>query len=170
MESQEAVQWADTVCGALVPVVDRLKAPPGFDLTAPAATRDAYSSYLGAALAATDGAQQTITAAGPAPVDGGDQVAQKVRDQVTELRNDLSDAKDQVDRADPNDANALGRAAVGTAEPGRRDRQQRPGPGRPGREPAARRRLPVGPVLHAAARRAALAPDRVITGAGGPSR
>ncbi len=42
------------MCAALVPVVARLTAAPGFDLGAPEATRQAYLTYLDEGLAATD--------------------------------------------------------------------------------------------------------------------
>src|SRR5689334_4504168 len=60
------VDWTGTVCGALVPVLGHLTAPPRFDVNAPAATRQAYSAYLDAAIAETDRARAIIIAAGPA--------------------------------------------------------------------------------------------------------
>ncbi len=110
--SEQAVQWTDSVCAALVPVVDALDNPPAFDVTAPAATRDAYTGYLGRAQAAADGAVQGVTAAGAAPVEGGDQVAADVRANVTELRDDLAAAHTQLEQTDVNDPNAVGRAVV----------------------------------------------------------
>jgi hypothetical protein len=113
--AEQTVAWTNSVCGAVVPVAESLVNPPAFDVTAPAATRDGYLEYLGNARAATDTALQQVTAAGSAPVDGGEQVAKEVRDQLTELRDDLTDARNQIEQADPNDATAVGRFAVAAA-------------------------------------------------------
>jgi hypothetical protein len=110
--SEQTVQWTDSVCGALVPVAESLASPPGFDLTAPAATRDAYLAYLTQAQAATDQALDGIAAAGPAPVDDGEQVAEEVRSDVTELRDDLADARTQLEQAIADNPAAIGSAAV----------------------------------------------------------
>lgn len=110
--SEQTVQWTDSVCGALVPVTESLASPPEFDLTAPAATRDAYLTYLTQAQAATDQALENIAAAGPAPVDGGEQVTEEVRSDVTELRDDLADARSQLEQAGADDPAAIGRSVV----------------------------------------------------------
>jgi hypothetical protein len=110
--SEQAVQWTDSVCGALVPVTESLASPPGFDLTAPAASRDAYLAYLAQAQAATDQALENIAAAGPAPVDGGEQVTEEVRSDVTELRDDLADARTQLEQADADNPAAIGASVV----------------------------------------------------------
>jgi hypothetical protein len=105
--------WTDAVCAALVPVVARLTAAPGFDLGAPDATRQAYLTYLDEGLAATDRARTEIAAAGPAPVADGDVIAEQVRGHVADLRADLAEARDQVQRTDTGSAVAFGRALVG---------------------------------------------------------
>ncbi len=71
LPSEQTVAWTDTVCGALTPVTESLTDPPEFDLSAPAATREAYVSYLTEAQAAVDRALEGVSAAGPAPVDDG---------------------------------------------------------------------------------------------------
>jgi len=96
--------WTESVCAALVPVVARLTAAPGFDLGAPEATRQAYLTYLDEGLAVTDRARAELAAAGPAPVPGGD---------VADLRTDLAEARDQVQRTDTGSTVAFGRALVG---------------------------------------------------------
>jgi len=104
--------WTDAVCAALVPVVARLTAAPGFDLGAPEATRQAYLTYLDEGLAVTDRARTEIAAAGPAPVPDGDVIAEQVRGHVADLRADLAEARDQVQRTDTGSPVAIGRAAV----------------------------------------------------------
>ena len=101
------------MCAALVPVVARLTAAPGFDLGAPEATRQAYLTYLDEGLAATDRARAEVAAAGPAPVPDGDVIAEQVRGDLADLRTDLAEARDQVQRTDTGSTVAFGRALVG---------------------------------------------------------
>jgi hypothetical protein len=108
----EAVQWTDSVCGALVPVVESLGNPPEFDVTTPAANRDAFAAYLAQAQAAADRALEAVTQAGAAPVNGGAEIAEEVRSDITELRDDLADARSHIEQADANDPVAIGRAVV----------------------------------------------------------
>ena len=105
--------WTESVCAALVPVVARLTAAPGFDLGAPEATRQAYLTYLDEGLAVTDRARAELAAAGPAPVPDGDVIAEQVRGDVADLRTDLAEARDQVQLTDTGSAVAFGRALVG---------------------------------------------------------
>ena len=105
--------WTDAVCTALVPVVARLTAAPGLDLGAPDATRQAYLTYLDEGLGVTDRARTEIAAAGPAPVPDGDVIAEQVRGDVADLRADLAEARDQVQRTDTGSPVAIGRAVVG---------------------------------------------------------
>ena len=109
---EQTVAWTDSVCGALVPVAENLADLPEFDLSAPAATRQAYLTYLTDAQAAVDRALDGVSAAGAAPVDDGAQVAEEVRNELTELRDDLGDARTQLEQADPTDPSAIGRSAV----------------------------------------------------------
>jgi hypothetical protein len=109
---EQALAWTGSVCAALVPVVAQLTAAPAVRLDAPEATRQAYLAYLADGLAATDRARAALDAAGPAPVAGGDALAEQVRGDVADLRADLVEAQQQVQQADPNSAAALGRALV----------------------------------------------------------
>jgi hypothetical protein len=106
------IAWTDSVCGALVPVVDALQTPPPVNFADPAATREAYLSYIDGALQRAEQAVQEVEGAGPPPVEGGDELAQNVRDQVTDLREDLADARQQIESADPSDVAALGQAVA----------------------------------------------------------
>jgi hypothetical protein len=107
--------WTDSVCAALVPVVAGLTAAPGLDLGAPEATRQAYLTYLDESLAATDRARAELAAVGPAPVPDGDVITEQVRGDVADLRTDLADARDQVQRTDTGSAVGIGRALVGVS-------------------------------------------------------
>lgn len=55
---------------------------------------------------------QEVDRAGPAPVEGGNELAQDVRDQLTDLREDVADARAHVERTDPNDAATVGQAVA----------------------------------------------------------
>jgi hypothetical protein len=109
---EQALAWTGSVCAALVPVVARLTAAPPLDLSSPEVTRQAYLTYLADGLATTDRARDALVAAGPAPVANGDAIAEQVRGEVADLRAHLVDARDQVQRADPGSAVAVGRALV----------------------------------------------------------
>ncbi len=111
---ENAIAWTDSTCGALAPVVETLRNLPSVDLNDPAATRQAYLDRLGEAQQRAEQALQALETAGPPPVQGGEEVAQDVRDQVTELRDNLADARAGVEAADPGDVVAVGEAIAAT--------------------------------------------------------
>lgn len=114
--TDEAVAWTDSVCGALVPVVETVRNPPPVDLTNAAATRQAYLDYLGDAQQRGAQALQALDEAGPLPVEGGEELARDVRDQVTDLGDDLADARARVEAADPGDIAAIGEAVAAASQ------------------------------------------------------
>jgi len=105
-----AVAWTGSVCDAVAPVVTTLKTPPPVDQNAWPATRQAYLGYLDEAVGRTDNALQALAAAGPPPVENGQQLADQVRAQVDDLRTDLAEARADLAGADPNNPVALGPA------------------------------------------------------------
>jgi hypothetical protein len=107
------VTWTDSVCSALVPVVQAVTAPPSSDLSDPAAVKQAYLSYLDGALSKTANAEQQVNHAGAAPVQGGDELARGVQQQLGDLRQDLEQARAQIERADPGDPAGFGQAVAG---------------------------------------------------------
>lgn len=109
---EQTVQWTDSVCSALAPVVNKIGAPPEFDLSVPGATQQAYSSYLAEAQAEAKRALDSVSSAGSPPVEGGEQIANEVRSDIKDISDDLADAKTQIDQADPNNVTAIGRAVV----------------------------------------------------------
>ena len=109
---EQTVQWTDSVCSALAPVVNKIGAPPEFDLSVPGATQQAYSSYLAEAQAEAKRALDSVSSAGSPPVEGGEQIANEVRSDIKDISDDLADAKTQIDQADPNNVTAMGRAVV----------------------------------------------------------
>ncbi len=110
-----ALDWARSMCQALNPAFDRLGVPPQPDLGNPAATRQTYIDYLGNARNATQQAIDQISAIGAPPVDNGQQILDSMRNQLTQLREDLDDGLARLNRADPNDASAMGLALAAAA-------------------------------------------------------
>ncbi len=104
--------WTGGICEGLLPVVGTLRTPPQIDVTDPAAAQRTYSSYLGEAQAQADQALREVTAAGAPPLAGGEQLAQAVQQQVTDLRNDVTEARAQLDGADPGNPVAIGQAVA----------------------------------------------------------
>ena len=148
---EQALAWTESVCAALVPVVARLTAAPGFDLGAPEATRQAYLTYLDEGLATTDRARAALAAAGPAPVPDGDVIAEQVRGDVADLRADLAEARDQV-RAHRHGQRRRVRPRARRRDPrGRRAAQRRRGGRDDQPRPDARGRLRAVAVVRAAA-------------------
>ena len=109
---EEVVVWTGGVCQALIPVVETLRTPPQIDVTDPAAAQRVYSSYLGEAQAKADQALQEVTAAGAPPLAAGEQLGQAVQQQVADLRQDVTEARAQLDRADPGNPVAIGQAVA----------------------------------------------------------
>jgi len=108
------LQWVDSTCQALRPAFDQLGVPPQLDVNNLTATRQAYLTYLSNARNATQQTIERLTLVGIPPVANGRQILNQMRNQLTQLRNDLDDALAQLNRADPNDAGAVG-LAVGAA-------------------------------------------------------
>jgi hypothetical protein len=104
--------WTGHVCEALLPVVGTLRTPPSIDVTDPAAAQRAYSSYLQQAMDQAQQAQQQVDQLDAPPVDGGAQLADQVRDQVGDLREDVRQAQQQVADADPANPLSVGQAVA----------------------------------------------------------
>lgn len=107
-----AITWTGSVCSALAPVVQTLGAPPTSGFADPAAAKQAYLGYIDRALGAAEQAARQVDEAGAAPVPGGDELTQDVQSRLTDLRQDLMQAKAQVEGADPADPVAFGGAAA----------------------------------------------------------
>jgi hypothetical protein len=107
-EPQSAtLEWAKSMCQALGPAFDELDAPPQTDLNNVTATRQVYIDYLSSARNAAQQAIEQLSSVGVPPVDNGQQVLESMRNQLTDLRNDLDDALAQLNRANPDDAGSI---------------------------------------------------------------
>ena len=108
------LEWARSMCQSLDPAFDQLGAPPQLDLGNLAATRQAYIDYLTNARNATQQADEQLSSVGAPPVDNGAEVLNNMRNQLTQVREDLDRALTQLNQTDPNDAAAIG-LALGSA-------------------------------------------------------
>jgi hypothetical protein len=98
------------MCQAMRPAFSQLGTPPQPDVDNPAATRQAYVTYLNNAGNAT---QQTIDqfySIGAPPVPNGRQILNRIRNQLAQMRTTLTDAATHLGAADPNDSIAIGQA------------------------------------------------------------
>ncbi len=110
-----ALTWASSMCQALHPAFSQLAAPPQPDLDNPAATRQAFITYLNNVGTATQQTIDRLSSIGAPPVDNGQQVLDQIRNQLIQLRTNLTEAATQLQAANPNDSTAIGQAfgAVG---------------------------------------------------------
>jgi hypothetical protein len=104
----DPVAWVDQVCGALLPFVRTAAAPPELEKAPDApALISAISDYLEQSRGAADSAINGIAAAGPSPVDGGDDVVAALSDTLQSFRTSFEDAQSRVESVDPNDPQSL---------------------------------------------------------------
>lgn len=85
--------WLDQVCTALLPAVRTGSPVPPIDPADPVGTRDRWVAYLSGRAQALTRAADGINAAGPAPLEGGQQVTEPV---VALLRDRAQAATDSV--------------------------------------------------------------------------
>lgn len=105
-----ALAWASSMCQALRPVFGELGGFPHTDLRDPVATRQAYLTYLGNTVNAVQEAVTRVDAVGAPPVANGQQIQERIHNQLIRLRDNLNDALARLDQAQPDDAAAMGRA------------------------------------------------------------
>jgi len=102
--------WAKSMCQALGFTFLQLGSPPEPDFTNPAATRQAFGTYLSNAANATQQAIDLLSSVGAPPVDNGQRILDQMRTQLTQLRGNLNEMATQLNRASPNDMGAIGQA------------------------------------------------------------
>ncbi|HLU59475.1 MAG TPA: hypothetical protein VKZ81_28780 [Pseudonocardia sp.] len=114
---QVAVAWVDQICGSLLPYVKAAISPPKPAAAPDAATlvrelRDWLSESERSAGSAIDG----MEAAGPAPVDGGDEVVRKLRSSLETMQASFRDARTRIERVDITDRQQLQREVPAAVE------------------------------------------------------
>lgn len=101
--SADPVAWVNKVCGSLLPFVEASSTRPTVDRSDPQAALKGASTFLGGVETSLDTALTRLKDAGPAPVDGGDEVVTALTDALTPIRTSVHNAKTTVDAADPAD-------------------------------------------------------------------
>lgn len=103
----DPVAWMGKICTALLPAVKAQGTTPKLDPANPRDSIAAFSSYLGQATTAADGALNGIAAAGPSPIQGGDQAVSALSSTLTAFRDAASEAKTKIDAIDPSNTRRL---------------------------------------------------------------
>jgi hypothetical protein len=104
----DGVAWMDKICGAMLPAVQiRADAPTLGDSGDPASRLSGLSQYLDKASTAADGAINGMAAAGPSPIEGGDQAVTALTTTLTSFRDSARNAKTKIDAIDTSDPQAL---------------------------------------------------------------
>lgn len=111
--TSDPVVWADRVCASLQPLAALKDESPHFDANNPAATRDSMAQYFADAADRSGQSLKGLSLAGPSPIAGGDDVANKLRAALQRRQAAYGDARDKVERINPNDP-----VGIGTQLPG----------------------------------------------------
>ncbi|GAA4763927.1 hypothetical protein [Actinomycetospora chibensis] len=102
-----AEQWLDKVCTALLPATRTDTPAPPVDPADPVATRAQWVDFLDQRARALTAAADGINAAGPAPVEGGQQVTEPVVSLLRARAADASAAVETLRSVPSNAANTL---------------------------------------------------------------
>jgi hypothetical protein len=106
--TDDPVAWADQVCGATLGFLDSVSQPPDVAGSGdPAAALQGFGEYFGTIGQAAGATADAVRAAGPAPVDNGEQIANQLVSNLETLESTLGDLQTQIENADPNDPEAL---------------------------------------------------------------
>jgi hypothetical protein len=104
----DGVAWMDKICGAMLPAVQvRATAPTLGGNGDPQSRLAGLSQYLDKASTAVDGAITGMAAAGPSPIEGGDQAVTALTTTLTSFRDSAREAKTKIDAVDTSDPQAL---------------------------------------------------------------
>jgi hypothetical protein len=99
----DAVDWANGFCGALVDLSEATGAPPAVDLNDPAVAKPALVEWLGNATVALEKAETDLRALGDAPDEVGEQAVSSMTEAFGEMRQAMTDAKAIAETADATD-------------------------------------------------------------------
>ncbi|MBC6447017.1 hypothetical protein [Actinokineospora xionganensis] len=111
----DAVAWADKVCSAVAPEVEKFKDTPTGDPTNLQATKDGFVTYLDGMAQALDRMISGIRDAGSPPVTDGDAAAKAVENSLETAKGTVTLAKDNLAKVDASNPQAFqaGMAQVG---------------------------------------------------------
>ncbi len=108
-----ASAWARSMCQALQPAFSQLERPPQPDVDNPAAAQQAVVTYLNNAGDATQQTIDRFSSIGAPPVANGQQLLDRIRNQLVQMRTNFTDAATQLGAANPKDSPAIGQAFGG---------------------------------------------------------
>ncbi|SDJ52270.1 hypothetical protein SAMN05192558_109167 [Actinokineospora alba] len=111
----DAVAWADKVCAAVGPEVEKFKDTPKGDPNNLQATKDGFVTYLDGMAQALDRMISGIKDAGAPPVTDGDAAAKAVENSLATAKDTVTKAKDNLAKVDASNPQAFqaGMAQVG---------------------------------------------------------
>jgi hypothetical protein len=102
--TDDPVAWVDQVCGALLPFIETASTePPLSNSSDPEQLVKGLSTYLGKASDAAGSAIDGMKAAGPSPIDQGDELVSGLTEALTTFKNTFGDVKTDIDKIDTSD-------------------------------------------------------------------
>ena len=102
--------WAKSLCQSLGFAFLQLGEPPQPNFADPAATRQAFGTYLSNAANSTQQAIDLLSSVGAPPVADGQRILDHMRTRLTELRGNLNNMAMQLKAAHADDAGAIAQA------------------------------------------------------------
>jgi hypothetical protein len=104
----DPVAWVDQVCGSMLPFIrTATSAPNPEEAEDAAALIEDISSYLGEAGDAAGSALDGLDAAGPSPVEGGDEVVEQLNGTISAFQSSYQEAQSRIDSVDIDDREAV---------------------------------------------------------------
>ena len=95
--TDDPVVWVDQVCGALIPFVEAATTEPPLDSNNPTELVTGLSTFFGTVGEAAGTAAQGVQAAGPSPVEGGDELVTNLTTTLTSIQTSFQGAKTAID-------------------------------------------------------------------------
>lgn len=116
--TQDGVAWMNDVCGALLPFIRTAATPPPLDQSSdPVTLVKGLSTYFGQASTSAASAITGMAAAGPSPIEGGDEVVTGLTGTLTTFKTTFEDAQTRIDALDTSDPQALATGLPAAIEP-----------------------------------------------------
>ncbi|MFC5286772.1 hypothetical protein ACFPM7_06890 [Actinokineospora guangxiensis] len=106
-EASGAVAWAEQVCAAVAPEVEKLGAGPNIDPSNPQAAKDGLVTYLGDMVDSLDRMIDGMEDAGAPPVPDGQVAVDRATGTLEEAKGSVESAKAELEKADVNDPAAF---------------------------------------------------------------
>lgn len=105
--TDDPVAWMNQVCGALTPLTEAPADPDISPGKTPQETVDQIKGYLTKAGDAMGSAIDGLAAAGPSPIDGGDEFVQKMTSTLNTAKTALDSTAQQLEGVDADDPESL---------------------------------------------------------------